>query len=332
MIHGAPVDLDHALAVLGPVLALAPPDYLGDLRQRLKAEGIVAAVTTRRSDVLFDWLTPQLALQGISDHSAFTYARSRPAVTFADIAVDLTATPPCPRLRAYWVFADCGYRKSAATCAEPDLLKACSLPCHDLRKGALNVAVHGLFLMIRDVFDGDIVGWIDNRLAQADPGVGVAGRTRAMRASILDPLCEIAGTGPKLWGMVISTMLLGGDPDRERWVSTGASFVAVDSLVHAWLHRTGIARRAGREHPYGPACYAPGGCAEMIEEMAIEIDVSRYGLDLPQPFPRWVQWAIWHFCAASGWAICNGRQIDDRERCDQRLCPCFRTCDRIAIG
>ncbi len=46
-----------------------------------------------------------------------------------------------------------------------------------------------------------------------------------------------------LWSMILPELLLVGDPDRERWVTTGASFVAVDSLVHNHLNRTGILRR-----------------------------------------------------------------------------------------
>ena len=38
--------------------------------------------------------------------------------------------------------------------------------------------------------------------------------------------------------MAFANLLLGADPSRERWVTTGASMVAIDTLVHNWLHRT----------------------------------------------------------------------------------------------
>ena len=47
--------------------------------------------------------------------------------------------------------------------------------------------------------------------------------------------------------------------------------IAVDTLVHNFLHRTGILRRLGTNHPYGTACYAPAGCAEILESIAAKL-------------------------------------------------------------
>ena len=47
--------------------------------------------------------------------------------------------------------------------------------------------------------------------------------------------------------------------------------------------------------------------------------------------PRFVQYAVWRFRAESGLDECNGRQIDDRGRCDRRQCPVYRLCDRVAL-
>src|SRR4051794_28250203 len=85
--------------------------------------------------------------------------------------------------------------------------------------------------------------------------------------------------------MAFANLLLGADPSRERWVSTGASMVAVDTLVHNWLHRTGSLRRLGTERAYGPACYRPGGCASLIEETARRIDARQFCPDGPSVFP-----------------------------------------------
>jgi hypothetical protein len=74
--------------------------------------------------------------------------------------------------------------------------------------------------------------------------------TRAVRRS---------GALRKVLSMALADLLLGADPNRERWVTTGASMIAVDTLVHNWLHRTGILRRLGAEHAYGPACYSCSG-------------------------------------------------------------------------
>ena len=131
--------------------------------------------------------------------------------------------------------------------------------------------------------------------------------------------------------MILAELLLGADLERERWVTTGASFIAVDSLVHAYLHRTGILRRLHAEHSYGPACYTPGGCAEVIAALADRIDAREFNPAFPAFFPRWVQFAVWWFCAADGWGTCNANQIDDRVGCRQRFCASFATCDRLSL-
>ena len=107
--------------------------------------------------------------------------------------------------------------------------------------------------------------------------------------------------------------------------------IAVDTLVHNFLHRTGTLRRFDAEHPYGPACYGPNGCAEIIEGLARHIDVREFNPDFPACFPRFIQSAIWSFCAAGGLDTCNGNRIDDRRGCENRHCPAFADCDRIAL-
>ena len=139
------------------------------------------------------------------------------------------------------------------------------------------------------------------------------------------------GISNKLWSMILSDLLLGGDPTREQWVTTGASFVAVDTLVHAFLHRTGILRRFDAEHAYGPACYAHGGCAAIIEGLAQSIDAREFNPEFPAVFPRFVQHAIWRFCAQDVLNVCNGNQIDDRERCRNWYCPAYPDCDRLPL-
>jgi len=114
-------------------------------------------------------------------------------------------------------------------------------------------------------------------------------------------------------------------------VTAGAGMIAVDTLVHSYLHRTGSLRRCGADHRYGPACYATGGCAEILRDFAATVDARAFNPAFPSVFPRWVQHAIWRFCAEWGENICNGRQIDDRGTCRQRHCPAFARCDRITL-
>ena len=85
-----------------------------------------------------------------------------------DIDAKLAACPTCPKLQSYWHFHDCRYDKISRTCSEPDHIDACPLPSHQLRNGRLNQMAYSLFLFIRDIADGDLVGWIDRQFQGAD--------------------------------------------------------------------------------------------------------------------------------------------------------------------
>ena len=106
---------------------------------------------------------------------------------------------------------------------------------------------------------------------------------------------------------------------------------AVDTLVHNFLHRTGILRDFGAAHPYGVRRYSPNGCAAIIERVAGQIDARRFNPAFPANFPRFVQHAIWRFCAEAGLNRCNGRRIDDRAPCVQGDCPLFTSCARVPL-
>jgi hypothetical protein len=122
----------------------------------------------------------------------------------------------CPKLRSYWRFQNCRYNKTRYTCAEPDHLPRCPLPRQWLRNGRLNQTAYSLYLFIRDVAGGDLVGWIDQRLraAAAQPG---ADPLASMRAAVIDPLREIYGVSDKVLMMALSQLFL-GVPGPARWV------------------------------------------------------------------------------------------------------------------
>ena len=329
--NGSPEDWSQCLAVLRPALLLAPSTYLANLQTRLAEEGIQAAVARRETAVLFDWMVRLLARQGISNAAAEAFAERSGSPTWVGIDKKLARSALCPRLRSYWHFSTCGFRRATATCNTPHHLVGCPVATIPARKGALAEAAIGLWLFIRDVCDDDLVGWIDTRLAIADPGVGVPQRGVTMQVALLEPLTNIVGTGPKVWSMILAELLLGADLSRERWTTTGASFVAVDSLVHAYLHRTGSLRRLQAEHPYGPACHSSDGCAAVIAALAERIDARDFEPAGPACFARMIQHSIWQFCAADTWNICNGRNIDDRVGCRQRFCPACGACDRLPL-
>jgi hypothetical protein len=70
-----------------------------------------------------------------------------------------------------------------------------------LRNGHLNQTAYSLFLFIRDLADGDLIGWIDAQLAAANGPPGPA-RLSRMAAALIEPLREIydlrgLGQGPR---------------------------------------------------------------------------------------------------------------------------------------
>lgn len=317
--------------VIGRIVAVcriaAPRTMLADLRRRLSRVGVIEAVARRDTPALFDWLISVLSYQGVSDAIAWRYMNQHGSVTFADVDNALAAGPTCPKLRSYWHFDECRFVKQAFTCRAPAHIEACPLPLHDLRNGRLNMTAYSLFLFLRDVCDGDFVGWIDRRLGKADAAMGTD-RIAGLRHALLEPLSGIPGVSFKVLSMALADLLLVGDPQRERWTTTGASMIVVDTLVHNWLHRTGCLHELGAEHAYGLACYTPGGCADIIEAVSQHIDARPFCPEGPAAFPRLVQKAIWLFCAEGGLDICNGNRIDDRRACEQEGCSLFRNCQR----
>ena len=125
-----------------------------------------------------------------------------------DINQKLAQGAACPKLKSYWHFHGCRYTKLGRTCAEPDHIARCPLPTHDLRNGRLNQTAYSLYLFIRDIADGDLIGWIDQRLQAANSPAG-PDRLARMRDALIAPLREIYGVSDKVLTMALSSVLLG---------------------------------------------------------------------------------------------------------------------------
>ena len=306
-------------------------DLIADVRASFAEAGLIDAVERHDDDALFAWLAEAISYQGISDTVAAGYIEQHGIVEAMDVRHGLNSKRLCPKLKSYWNFERCGFRKSSGSCNEPGRLRRCPLPRHDLRNGSLNQAAYGLYLFMRDIAGGDFVSWIDGRLSQANQGIGLR-RLRGLRDAVVLPLRNVHGLSDKILNMTLANLLLGGDPSRTLWVEAGAGMIAVDSLVHNWMHRSGILSRLRAQHAYGVACYRPDGCAAIIEQVALRIDARVFNRQFPRVFPRFVQKAIWHFCAELGLDQCNGRRIDDSRRCDQIECPLYPGCARAALN
>jgi hypothetical protein len=280
-IHDRTTALDHATRVIYRVCCLAGPANLIDkIRVDLDAEGIRTAMRRRETTVVFDWLIAALSYQGIADQIAYDYMEQHGHVRWDDMNQKLAGDASCPKLRSYWHFHDCGYTKLRRTCAEPNHISGCPLPTHDLRNGRLNQTAYALYLFIRDIADGDLIGWIDQQLQAANSPAG-PDRVARMRDAVIAPLREVHGVSDKVLTMALSSLLLGAPSKLRLWPEVGASMIAIDTLVHNFLHRTGILRRFGAAHAHGSACYRPGGCAEVIESVAARIDARTFNPAFP---------------------------------------------------
>jgi hypothetical protein len=323
-------NLAYAVRLVHATCSLAgSSSFLDDVRAELRGRGVIRAVKTHDTPALFDWLIEALSYQGISDAIASGYMAQHGTVRWEDIAEALARRPSCPKLGGYWRFYDCQYQKGSGTCAEPIHIDGCPLPRHPLRNGHLNQLAYSLFLFIRDIANRDLVSWIDQQLS----GVYAGGLNRPvrLREAIVGPLRNVYGVADKVLAMTLSALLMGAGNGRPLWFDVGADLVAVDTLVHNFLHRTGILQRLSAEHPYGAACYRAGGCASIIRSIARQIDAAEFNSGFPPVFPRFVQIAIWAYCAQNGLGVCNGNRIDDARRCENVHCQLFSSCDRVAL-
>lgn len=301
-------------------------NLIDDARVELASAGVIEAVKRRRNADIFNWLMNAVSFQGISDAIAYGFIESHERIRLQDITKALNARPTCPKLRSYHAFYGCGYRKWKDICAEPSHKPDCPLPRHELRNGRLNRTAYSLALFFRDVCLGDFVGWVDYQLRPST----LQGMLPAdvFAGPVIGPMGHIEGIGPKVLSMSMATLLLGADAERSDWLEAGARMIAIDTLVHNWLHRTGILHQLKAGHEYGVACYRDRGCSQIIEQASGLIDARQFNSNYPLDFPRFIQHAIWRFCAQDELNTCNGNRIKDTARCQQRVCELYPDCAR----
>lgn len=242
--QGAQKDaLNHAIGLVHAVCCLAgPANMLDDLHDSEVNRQLTDALQRYNTAALFDRLINDISYQGISDAAAFDYIQKHGQAHWEEIDQNLAERPSCPKLRSYWALNGCHYQKSSFTCAAPEHIARCPLPQHDLRNGHLNQAAYSLFLFIRDIAGNDLVAWIDGQIETAYEHSSRDGAAFA-REALLSALRNVYGVSDKVLGMVLSAILLAAPKAWSRWHEVGGSLIAIDTLVHNFLHRSGILRR-----------------------------------------------------------------------------------------
>jgi hypothetical protein len=293
--------------------------------QNVSALGRKAAVF-RAADLLRTF-----SYQRISDSVAREYMHRHGMATWAQITEHLAAKPPCPRLKSYWHYDQCRYDKGSGSCSEPEHIGACPVPTHRLRNSRLNQTAYSFYLFTRDVAENDLVGWIDQQFTSVATTASDPFHELQLQKALIGPLRHVYGVSDKILTMTLSELLMGAQKVRPHWFAVGKAMIAVDTLVHNFLHRTGILTGFVAEHAYGTGCYKSGGCADILRSVANLIDARRFNPAFPPVFPRFVQYAIWRYCSADGLDICNGNRIDDRSGCTQHYCNIFGKCSKTPL-
>jgi hypothetical protein len=301
--------------------------FLDEIDAEVREAGLDQAVAQGRTPPIFDWLLTTFSFQGISDRVAREYMERHGIASWAAMESSLRTSTSCRKLDSYWDYEGCRYDKGSLTCSEPDHIDRCPVPRPRLRNGRLNQTAYSLFLFVRDLAGGDLIGWIDSQLAAAT-GSSNAEREAVRQEALLGPLRNVYGVSDKVLTMALSGLLIGARDHRSVWFETGKAMIAIDTLVHNFLIRTGILDGCGIPHAYGAGCYGRGGCAEVIRTVAGRIDARSFNPKFPPAFPRFVQHAIWRFCAADGLNLCNANRIDDRKPCQITYCYLHQKCDR----
>jgi hypothetical protein len=304
--------------------------FLDEIDAEVREAGLDRAIASGQTAPVFDWLLSAFSYQGISDRVARSYMERHGRASWAEIEASLRLIPSCGKLRSYWRYEGCRFDKGSFTCSQPDHIDTCPVPRPRLRNGRLNQTAYALYLFVRDITGGDLIGWIDGQL-EAATGSSVADLEAARQEALIGPLRNVYGVSDKVLTMALSSLLIGAGGDRPVWFETGRAMMAIDTLVHNFLHRTGILGGCGTPHAYGAACYAGGGCAEIVRAISDRIDARTFNPKFPPVFPRFVQHAIWRYCAAEGLDLCNGNRIRDDKPCEINYCYLFRSCGREVL-
>jgi len=284
---------------------------------------IIRGKPQHKSIKLYQYLLECFLFAGGGDQSNYSYyAKQRVKPTFNRVKRALQAAQ-CPKLATFETFAGCGYQKTNPSCREPVFFGNCPVPTFDMKRGTLNQMAFSLYFFLRDAAGGDFYTEVREHFGE---GRLTEGKIDNLLQAFIQKVTRIANVGPKLAHMAMSTLFLTLYPGWD-YRRVGLHMIAVDSLVHNFLHRTGILGFYQLDHAYGPRCHTEKGCLGVIQDLAGRIDCREFNPTLPSNFPRLIQYHIWAFCAKRGENICNlnkckpGKPNPGCVLRQQRLCP-----------
>ncbi len=257
-----------------------------------------------KSIKLYQYLLKSFLFAGGGDQSNLAYyAKQRYKPTYNRVKRAIKAAQ-CPKLASFEAFKGCGYRKTTNKCHEPAFLGTCPLTRFDMKRGALNHMAFSLYFFLREVCGGDFYAYVRGHFGQEELSDKA---TIELLHGFIGKVTSIANVGPKLAHMALSSLFLTRYPGWD-YRRVGLHMIAVDSLVHNFLHRTGILDGYQLQHAYGPRCHGQTGCMGVIQDLASRIDCREFNPTLPAHFPRFVQYHMWAYCAKDGENVCNLNQ------------------------
>jgi hypothetical protein len=101
-------------------------------------------------------------------------------------------------------------------------------------------------------------------------------RHQLMQEALVGPMRHIYGVSDKVVTMTLSSVLIAAPDIRPNWFEAGSQMIVVDTLIHNFLHRTGILQRFDVGHACGAACYRQGHCADILRLVSASINARRF--------------------------------------------------------
>ena len=124
-----------------------------------------------------------------------------------------------------------------------------------------------LYFFLRDVCQRDFYTFVTHHFGEGElSGGAISDRLQAF----IGKITTIANVGPKLAHMALAWLFLTRYPGWD-YRRVGLHMIAVDSLVHNFLHRTGILADYQLDHAYGPRCHADTGCLGVIHDLSRQL-------------------------------------------------------------